>query len=341
MSVIKSPLIVDIDQPWLSDEDRALLVNPLVGGLILFGKNFSDRIQLEGLISEIRGLNSSLLICVDQEGGRVQRFREGFSVLPAMQSLGAHFRKDRTEALQWSRSLGWLMASELLSVGVDLSFAPVLDVDSVGSDVIGDRAYSSDPLEVTVLARAFVSGMETAGMCATGKHFPGHGGVKADSHLELPVDPRTLAALQQKDIIPFAELLPDLAGIMLAHIVFPSVDDRPVGFSSVWIKHVLREQLGFRGIVFSDDLSMQGAATIGGYSARAEAALAAGCDAILVCNNRAATMEVLAYLELHLHKYDCRSLQSLRGKDFIKPVSEGDEQHALYLTSQKALNNLL
>ncbi len=291
------PVILDIEGCELLQYEREILHHPQVGGLILFSRNFQSPEQLRNLVREIRQLRPNLLICVDHEGGRVQRFREGFTHLPPMQCLGQVYARSPQEGLAQARELGWLMAAELLDCDLDLSFAPVLDVDDHQSDIIGDRAFAADPEVVASLASAFIDGMHEAGMAATGKHFPGHGGVKADSHLELPVDPRDWQVLCARDLIPFKALSAKLDALMSAHIVFPQIDSELVSFSRHWLVQCAREQLGFKGLIFSDDLSMEGAAGAGAYAERAESALSAGCDVVLVCNRPAGTQEVIEHLE--------------------------------------------
>ncbi len=291
------PLMLDVQGTCLTPEEVALLKNPVVGGVILFARNFIDIEQLVALVTEIRAARGELLIAVDQEGGRVQRFREGFTRLPPMQQLGALLGVgDDASSIQFIEDCGWLMAAEVMACGVDFSFAPVLDVDDCGCEVIGDRAFSADPTRVVAAASAFMRGMRQAGMATTGKHFPGHGGVREDSHLETPFDRRSMDQIRQRDLLPFTRLTGQLDAVMPAHIVFPEVDSQPVGFSPIWLQGVLRGELGFDGVIFSDDLSMKGADVAGGYGDKARSALAAGCDMVLVCNNREGAMEVIDYL---------------------------------------------
>ena len=249
------------------------------------------------MVAEIRACSKSLLVAVDQEGGRVQRLREGFTAIPSMQAIGNLIARSPEEGLGLSKDLGWLMASEVIACGLDLSFAPVLDVDRDTSSIIGDRSFSDQPEIVISAAEAFIKGMHDAGMAATGKHFPGHGGIVADSHLEAPVDDRSWNTLYARDIQPFAKLSKMLDAVMPAHITFPSVDPDSVGFSSFWLNDVLRGKLGFEGIIFSDDLTMKGADIAGGYVDKAKLALKAGCDMILVCNCPQGAVEVLSYME--------------------------------------------
>lgn len=290
-------LMLDVDGLVLSSDDRQLLANPQVGGVILFARNILSREQVCTLVAEIRSCSNNILIAVDQEGGRVQRFSHGFTKIPSMQQVGDLVESAGSEGVALSRELGWLMASEVLACGLDISFAPVLDVDRDTSSIIGDRAFSDQPKKVITAAAAFIEGMQDAGMASTGKHFPGHGGVIADSHLEAPVDNRSWDQLKRHDLMPFQSLAKTLSGIMPAHITFPSIDPDSVGFSVFWLKEVLKEQLGFSGVIFSDDLSMKAADIVGSYVDKAKAALAAGCDMILVCNDRKGAREVLSYME--------------------------------------------
>ncbi len=292
--MIPGPLMLDLDGLTLTQEERELIQNPGVGGVIFFARNFSCRDQIVELIDEIRAIRSELLLCVDQEGGRVQRFRDGFTRIPPMQVLGERLTDVEGDAL--IRDAGWLMASELLACGIDFSFAPVLDIDRDRCEVIGDRSFSHDPDIAIPAARTFIAGMHEAGMAATGKHFPGHGGVVADSHLETPYDNRSLETLRDLDLRPFVELSGELDAVMPAHIVFPSIDPDAVGFSRFWLQTILRNELQFDGVIFSDDLSMKGADLAGSYADKARCALRAGCDMVLVCNNRAGAIEVLAFI---------------------------------------------
>lgn len=288
-------VIADIGGPELTSADYEFLRQPELSGLIFFARNYQSPQQLHELTAAIRALRPDLLLCVDQEGGRVQRFRKGFTRLPPMLTLEQIHHRNPHEALALARELGWLMAAEVRACGVHLSFAPVLDIERDVSQVIGDRAFGHDAATVTHLAGAFIAGMQQAGMAAVGKHFPGHGAVAADSHLALPVDERPWAELQT-DIAPFADLIQhgQLAGIMPAHVVYPAVDAaHTAGFSAVWLQQILRRQLQFKGVIFSDDLSMVGAASAGDYAGRALAAAAAGANALLVCNDRAAAQQVL------------------------------------------------
>lgn len=292
------PIILDLQGTELSSEEQELLKNPLVGGVILFSRNFIDINQLVKLTKHIRSIRTNALIFVDQEGGRVQRFKSGFTLLPSLRGLGTIYDsspENQALALDLSTNLGALMAMEILATGVDLSLAPVVDLDKELSEVIGNRAFHSKAEATIKLARSFVRGMALAGMPATLKHFPGHGSVILDSHLALPHDERTKAEISQ-DIKPFEALAhdPNVKAVMPAHIVYDEFDSLPACFSSYWLKEVLREKLGFTGAIISDDLSMEGAVSMGSYPQRVQAALRAGCDLVLVCNNRAGLVDILS-----------------------------------------------
>lgn len=282
----------------LDAEEQELLRHPKVGGVILFARNFENPAQVSALIAAIHQVRDPhLLVAVDQEGGRVQRFREGFTRLPPAARFGELSRRHPANARQVTAAVGWLMAAELRAVGVDFSFAPVLDVDRGVSRVIGDRAFGDRANLVSDLATAWTDGMHDAGMAAVGKHFPGHGGVAADSHEELPTDGRSFEDIEMEDLLPFERLISHgLEAVMPAHVVYPRVDPEPAGFSAFWLRRVLRERLGFQGVIFSDDLNMAAAAAAGDYAQRAGAALEAGCDVLLVCNNRPAALAVIESL---------------------------------------------
>ena len=287
-------LMMDIDGTSLSSVDTDLIRNSQVGGLILFERNFSSKDQIADLCSQIKGIKNNILIAVDQEGGRVQRFKDGFTILPSMQSLSDYAAKSSNEEI--FKEVGWLMAAELLAAGIDISFAPVLDVDRNTSSIIGNRSFSDEPSNVSRIAKEFISGMNEAGMQATGKHFPGHGGIFEDSHLLQPQDRRSLDELIKHDLVPFIDLKDDMGGIMCAHILFSEVDELSAGFSSFWIKEILRNRIGFKGVIFSDDLTMKGAGE-NSYAERVDLSLSAGCDMVLICNNRDGVFEAIEYME--------------------------------------------
>ncbi len=293
----RGPVMIDIAGTSLTDAERQRLRHPLVGGVILFARNYSGSAQLSALTAQIRALRTPpLLIAVDHEGGRVQRFRgDGFTHLPAMRNFGRLWQQDRAAALQAARCTGYVMAAELRVHGIDLSFAPVLDLDYGVSRAIGDRAFHRDATATSELADALATGMGEAGMACVGKHFPGHGFVEADSHHEVPVDLRDFDAIWNEDIVPYRHGFSGrLAGVMPAHVVYPAVAPEPAGFSPFWLQEVLRGRIGFQGVIFSDDLNMQGAMAAGDIVARTSAAHAAGCDMLLVCNRPDLADELLA-----------------------------------------------
>lgn len=284
-----APLILDIAGTRLSPTDRQRLTHPLTGGLILFGRNWVNREQLTALCADIKAVRPDALICVDHEGGRVQRFRtDGFTHLPPMRAFGELWLQQPLDATDAATAAGYVLGAELRACGVDFSFTPVLDLDFGGSTVIGDRAFARDPRVVALLAKSLVHGLLQAGVANCGKHFPGHGFVKADSHTDIPVDRRSLKAILADDAAPYGWLSSVLTSVMPAHVIYPKVDARPAGFSSRWLNDILRRKLGFGGAIFSDDLSMAGARQIDGrevsYTEGAVAALTAGCDLVLLCN---------------------------------------------------------
>lgn len=289
------PLMLDLEGPEISPVELELLQHPATGGVILFSRNFESPAQLEELVRQIHQARSpALLVAVDQEGGRVQRFRKGFTELPAAARFGELYRLNRNKGLHAAKETGWLMAAELRAAGVDFSFAPVLDLDAGVSSVIGDRAFSASIEIIADLAFAWSSGAREAGMASVGKHFPGHGCVTADSHHELPVDPRPFEEIWNKDLSPFHHMIRNgLEGIMPAHVIYSQCDDKPAGYSTFWIAQILRNRMKFSGVIFSDDLSMAAANVAGSYPERARTALDAGCDMVLVCNNQTAAIEVL------------------------------------------------
>jgi beta-N-acetylhexosaminidase len=287
-------VVVGVQGIELGAADRERLLHPLVGMVILFASNYESPEQLGRLTADIHALRDPpLLIAVDHEGGRVQRFKRGFTVLPPMRALGWQWDSDVLLACRTAASLGYVLAAELRAHGVDFSFAPVLDLDFDRSGVIGDRAFHRDPRVVTLLASHLMHGLQLAGMANCGKHFPGHGWAEADSHVDVPTDTRTLDVILTADASPYRLLGPMLAGVMPAHVIYPEVSAEPAGFSRQWIERVLRRQLGFSGAVFSDDLLMEGARVAGGIAERASAAVAAGCDFVLVCNRTEAMDMVL------------------------------------------------
>ena len=314
------PLMIDLEGTSVSAEEREMLRHPLVGGVILFTRNYSDRAQLSALVAQIHAARSPpLIVAVDHEGGRVQRFRAGFSALPAPRRIGHEYDADARAGLELARSMGWLMAAELRAQGVDLSFAPCVDID-YGVSFITDRAFHSSPEVVGKLATAYAHGMRDAGMAATAKHFPGHGAVVADSHLTLPVDRRELADLTG-DLAPYRRLMANgLPAVMVAHILFPAVDEAPSSLSARWIRDVLRGEMRFQGVVFTDDLSMGGAAAaFGDVVTRATRALSAGCDMLPVCNQRASVVELLDRLRVDPEPASGLRLVRLHGRGGPSP----------------------
>ncbi|MCX7896608.1 MAG: beta-N-acetylhexosaminidase [Rhodocyclaceae bacterium] len=305
------PLMIDLAGVDLEPAEREMLRHPLVGGVILFSRNYQDRQQLLRLTAQLRALREPpLLIAIDHEGGRVQRCREGFTRLPPMRRLGQGWEQNAAEAIAAAEGIGFVLAAELREVGIDLSFAPVLDLDYGASTVIGDRAFHRHPQAVIALASALIEGMRKAGMAACGKHFPGHGYVPADSHLALPVDARSLAEMEE-DLAPYRHL--SLPAVMMAHVLYPVVDEWPASFSRRWVA-LLREHIGHRGVIFSDDLSMAGAASIGDVVARAQSAWEAGCDMLPVCNRPQDVVQLLDHWRPAKRPLPAMRLSPLYGK---------------------------
>ncbi|MDD2685995.1 MAG: beta-N-acetylhexosaminidase [Gallionella sp.] len=322
------PVMLDVVGTQLTVEDVTRLRHPLVGGVILFARNYESPSQLAELTAAIRAVRSpSLLISVDHEGGRVQRFREGFTKIPAMRELGKIWDEHPQRARHLAQQAGYVLAAELRAYGVDFSFTPVLDVDYGQSSVIGNRAFHSDPHAIAELAHSLLLGLKQGGMHSVGKHFPGHGFVQADSHLDIPVDDREYVDIELCDLVPFRRMVEcGLSAVMPAHVIYPKVDLRPAGFSPVWLKQVLRGELGFEGVIFSDDLSMEGATVAGGIVQRAEAALNAGCDMVLVCNKPDSANELLAGLQWEMPAASKVRLMQMRGRAQPESQAELHEQ---------------
>jgi beta-N-acetylhexosaminidase len=322
------PVMLDVLGTQLTAEDKARLRHPLVGGVILFARNFQSPGQLAELTAAIHSLRTPpLLIAVDHEGGRVQRFREGFTRLPAMRELGKIWDAHSQRARHLAQQAGYVLAAELRACGVDFSFTPVLDVDYGQSSVIGDRAFHSDTQAIAELAHSLLLGLRQGGMPAVGKHFPGHGYVQADSHMDIPVDEREFVDIEMCDLIPFRQMVDyGLTAVMPAHVIYPRVDSRPAGFSPVWLKKILRGQMGFEGVIFSDDLSMAGATVAGGIVQRAEAALNAGCDMVLVCNKPESADELLQGLHWEMPAASIARLAQMRGKAHPESLAKLHEQ---------------
>jgi len=323
------PVMLDVLGTQLTTEDEARLRHPLVGGVILFKRNYESPGQLAELTTAIHALRAPpLLIAVDHEGGRVQRFREGFTKIPPMRELGNIWDTHPQRARHLAQQAGYVLAAELRACGVDFSFTPVLDVDYGQSSVIGDRAFHSDTQAIAELAHSLLIGLRQGGMPTVGKHFPGHGYVTADSHLDIPVDEREFVDIEMADLIPFRQMIDyGLTAVMPAHVIYPKVDNRPAGFSPVWLKNVLRGQLGFEGCIFSDDLSMEGATVAGGIVQRAEAALNAGCDMVLVCNKPESADELLQGLHWDMPATGKARLAQMRGKAQPESLSKLHEHH--------------
>jgi len=330
-------VVVDVLGATLIDEDRGRMRHPAAGAVILFARNYENPEQLAQLTADIeRQREPALPICVDHEGGRVQRFREGFTAIPPMRLLGKLWDRDRDAAKQAAASIGYIIAAELGAHGVDFSFAPVLDLDYGGSSVIGDRALHFDPTAVGALGACLVRGLAQGGVAAVAKHFPGHGYAEADSHVAVPRDERTFKEIARKDIAPYKQVIEaGLAAVMPAHVIYSEVDSQPAGYSRRWLEQVLRRQLGFQGLVFSDDLSMEGAAVAGGPPERSRAALAAGCDMVLLCNNPAGLDELLQSLkDVQLAKPErLERMKKQGGRDLRKSVAYREAQETLRMVA--------
>ncbi|AWB69038.1 beta-N-acetylhexosaminidase [Saccharobesus litoralis] len=328
--------MLDVEGFELTTEDKEIIEHPYVGGVILFSRNYHDKAQLTELNRQIRlASRTPILIAVDHEGGRVQRFRDHFATIPP----AAIYEKLSADNIKIARELGWLMAIELLATGVDLSFAPVLDLNRLSS-VIGERAFSAQPEQVVKFASAFIRGMNDAGMKACGKHFPGHGSVEADSHVAEPVDGRDLKTIEQVDMLPFAELIKSnmLDAIMPAHVIYSQVDSQPAGFSEYWLQSVLRKKLGFNGVIFSDDLSMQAANIAGDYVSKATVALKAGCDFLLACNNRNGAVSIIdAVASLPVREVNNQLIATLKSDVDAKALYQSERYKSAYQLSNRLI----
>lgn len=313
------PIMLDVRGLTLEADEIEMLQHPYVGGVILFTRNYESPEQVETLVKAIHAVREpALLVAVDHEGGRVQRFRKGFTHLPACRKLGEIYEQDDKRGLELTETAGWLMAAELRAVGIDFSFAPVLDLYKGISEVIGDRAFHRNPDKAAVLARHYIHGMNAAGMQATGKHFPGHGSVAEDSHLAIPSDYRHYADIQMDDLRPFQSLADSgMTAIMPAHVIYPEIDPHPAGFSVFWLQKILRQELNFKGVIFSDDISMAGAEVAGDYCQRALAALHAGCDMVLICNQQDEAKKLLADLDISINPASIARLMRMQGKSFM------------------------
>lgn len=322
------PLMLDIEGLEVNSREHDLLQNPLLGGMILFSRNYDSPQQVAELTQSIREMaGRDILIAVDHEGGRVQRFRDGFTAVPAMGTIlleNSNHEQAKRKAYQW----GAMIAIEVQAVGIDFSFAPVLDLNKNISQVIGDRAFSGKVDEVIELGREFIRGMNDYGMAATAKHFPGHGSVEADSHIDIPVDDRPREQIISEDMRVFAELAKDYQAVMPAHVIYPAFDKQPAGFSNIWLQDILRGQLGFDGVIFSDDLSMKGAEVVGGYYQRAEAAIKAGCDMVLVCNHPKEGQELTEQFDFDCDPKSAERLAAMKGKALNYSLSkvQGSDQ---------------
>jgi len=334
------PIMCDIAGTKLTIDDKRRLQHPMTGGVILFTRNYSSLQQLTDLTTEIHSLRiPSLLVAVDHEGGRVQRFKNDFTRLPAMRELGKIWDEHPIRAHRLAQLTGYVLAAELRSCGIDLSFTPVLDIDYQQSCVIGDRAFHRKPQVIGELAHSLMKGLKLGGMEAIGKHFPGHGYIQEDSHIEMPVDKRSYADIKMDDLIPFREMIKHgLAGIMPAHVIYPKIDSQPAGFSTVWLQKILRSELEFDGCIFSDDLSMEGAVVAGNIVQRAEIAFNAGCDMVLVCNDPHAADKLLAELQWKIPAASLARLNRMRGNPNSDSVAKLHENPGFIQSAQEVGN---
>jgi beta-N-acetylhexosaminidase len=330
---LKATLITDIAGPTLSADEKTWLTSPLLGGIILFTRHFESKKQLQDLVTDIKAINPNLLLTVDHEGGRVQRFRDGFSQVCAMGKLGELYNQNPALALKAAEAAAVVLAYELLEVGIDLTYAPVLDINYLRNTVIGDRGFAQNKDDIIALASQFIMGLKKMEFAVVAKHFPGHGWVDLDSHIACPVDERELSDIQNEDMQPFIKLLDQIDWMMPAHVVYEKVDSEPAGFSKKWLKDILKDELSFKGHIVSDDLSMQGAAVKGGYKERSLAALEAGCDILLACNSSEASSEILSSMEeLDIEPMSIKSYQPRR--------SLLTERASLYESSKHILTDL-
>ena len=334
------PIMCDIAGTELTIDDKRRLQHPMIGGVILFARNYSSLQQLTDLTTEIHALRTpSLLVAVDHEGGRVQRFKNNFTRLPAMRELGKIWDEHPIRACQLATTTGHVLAAELRACGVDLSFTPVLDIDYGQSSIIGNRAFHREPKAIGELAHSLMQGLELGGMGAIGKHFPGHGYIQEDSHIEMPVDKRSYVDIKMDDLIPFREMIKHgLAGIMPAHVIYPKIDSQPAGFSIVWLQKILRSELEFDGCIFSDDLSMEGAVVAGNIVQRAEIAFNAGCDMVLVCNDPNAADKLLAELQWKIPAASLARLNRMRGHPNPDSVAKLHENPSFIQSAQEVGN---
>lgn len=335
------PIMLDIEGTELSIDDKRRLRHPMTGGVILFTRNYVSLKQLSDLTTEINSLrNPSLLIAVDHEGGRIQRFQNGFTRIPAMRELGNIWDEHPVRARNLAQQTGYVIASELRASGVDLSFTPVLDIDYGQSCIIGNRAFHRKPQAIGELAHSLMQGLKQGGMEAIGKHFPGHGYIKEDSHIEMPVDKRSYADIEMDDLIPFRQMINyGLTGIMPAHVIYPKIDSQPAGFSKIWLQEILRNKLEFEGCIFSDDLSMEGAAVAGDVVQRAESAFNAGCDMVLICNNSHAADKLLDELHWNIPATSLARLARMRGRPNPDSVIKLHE-NAKFIKSVQEVGNI-